>query len=291
MTTDTVTLSFSKQPNIAASYLKALASRGGGFNPDQGDSIPRIEARMAAVTPDRGTLTKYNAVCGFTDPDNLPLTFPHILAASMHLEMLTHKAFPLAAMGLVHVRNSITQYRRIGVGETLDIKVVVEGHRDLHNGVEFDLVSEARVGDELVWEETSTILSRMKRKGIKRPAKQKETAIDYEHSAEWKLPANLGRRYGLIAGDINPIHMGKYAAKLFGFPRAIAHGMWSLARAAAQLESELPAGKFTFDVAFRQPVLLPATVKFNYELDGKGAQFALTKQDGSKVHMTGTFRS
>lgn len=291
MTTDTVTLSFSRQPNIVASYLKALAARGSGFRPDEGDTIPRIEARMAAVKPDRSTLTRYNAVCGFTDPDNLPLTYPHILAASMHLQMLTHKAFPLAVIGLVHVRNSITQHRRIGVGETLDIKVVVEGHRDLHNGVEFELFSEARVGDELVWEEVTTILSRMKRKDIERPPKKEEPEIDYQRSARWELPANLGRRYGLIAGDINPIHMGKYAAKLFGFPRAIAHGMWSLARAVAELESSLPEGRFTLDVAFRQPVLLPTTVEFRYSLTDKGIQFALYKPDGSKVHMTGAVSS
>ncbi|MDX1497015.1 MAG: MaoC/PaaZ C-terminal domain-containing protein, partial [Salinisphaeraceae bacterium] len=259
-----VTLSFSKPPNILASYAKALAARGSRFKPQEGDTIPRIEAKMEAVRPDRGNLTKYNEICGFTDPDNLPLTYPHILAASMHLEMLTNKAFPLPVMGLVHVRNSITQHRLIGVGEVLDIQVVVEGHRDLHNGVEFDLVSKARVADELVWEETTTILSRFKRKDIERPAKKEEAVIDYERSNQWDLPANLGRRYGIVAGDINPIHMGKLSAKLFGFPRAIAHGMWSLARATAELQPVLPEGRFTLDVAFRQPVLLPCTVEFKY---------------------------
>lgn len=285
-----VQLSFDKQPNIVGSYLKALGARGGKFDPAT-DTIPRIEARMPAATPDRGNLAKYNAVCGFTDPDNLPITYPHILAASMHLEMLTNKAFPLAAMGLVHVRNSITQHRKIGVGETLDITVVVEGHRDLHNGVEFDLVSEARSAGELVWEETSTILSRMKRKDIKRPSKQTEEVIDYDHEAQWKIPANIGRRYGVIAGDINPIHMGKYPAKLFGFPRAIAHGMWSLAHAAAELDHLLPEGKFTLDIAFRQPVLLPATALFKHTVDKQGVRFALLDKNGSKTHLTGSIHS
>ncbi|MGB1580157.1 MAG: MaoC/PaaZ C-terminal domain-containing protein [Nevskiales bacterium] len=285
---NSVTLSFSRPPNILAAYLKALAARGSRFNPQEGDTIPRIEARMSAVRPDRSNLTKYNDICGFTDPDNLPLTYPHILAASMHLEMLTNKAFPLPVMGLVHVRNSITQHRKIGAGEVLDIQVVVEGHRDLHNGVEFDLVSEARVGSELVWEETTTILSRFKRKDIERPAKTTEPVIDYERNAQWDLPANLGRRYGIVAGDINPIHMGKLSAKLFGFPRAIAHGMWSLAHAAAELQPVLPEGRFTLDVGFRQPVLLPSTVQFKYSSTGKNLQFALYNSKGTKIHMAGS---
>ncbi|MDX1496524.1 MAG: MaoC/PaaZ C-terminal domain-containing protein, partial [Salinisphaeraceae bacterium] len=115
-----------------------------------------------------------------------------------------------------------------------------------------------------------------------------EAVIDYERSNQWDLPANLGRRYGIVAGDINPIHMGKLSAKLFGFPRAIAHGMWSLARASAELQPVLPEGRFTLDVAFRQPVLLPCTVEFKYSASGKGVQFALYNEKGSKVHMTGS---
>ncbi len=283
--TETVQLNFGKPPNIVGAYLKAVAARGAGLK--QGQSIPRIEARMPSVTPDRNNLTKYNAVCGFTDPDNLPITYPHVLAASMHLEMLTQKVFPLPVMGLVHVRNSITQHRRIGVMESLDVRVVVEGHRELHNGVEFDLVSEVYVGSELVWEEVTTILSRMKRKGVKRPPKQQDEVIDYDRNVQWNVPANIGRRYGVIAGDINPIHLGKYPAKLFGFPRAIAHGMWSLAHAAAALDHAAPDGKYTIEVSFRQPVLLPATVQFKYKTSEGKIQFALFDKKESKVHMLG----
>lgn len=289
MSNDVVQLTFDKAPNIATVYLKALTSRGGPLR--DGQTIPRIEARLPAVLADSGNLTRYNAVCGFTDPDHLPITYPHIQAAAVHIEMMTQKVFPLPVMGLVHVRNAITQHRQIGINETLEMQIVVDGHRDLHNGVEFDLVSQAHSGGELVWEETTTILSRMKRKGVKKPAKTNEPEIQYERETQWELPANLGRRYGVIAGDINPIHMGKYPAKLFGFPRAIAHGMWSLARAAAELDQHLPAGPYTLNTAFRQPVLLPATVQFKYSQDDKGIHFGLFNQDSSKTHMTGSVSS
>ena len=59
--------------------------------------------------------------------------------------------------------------------------------------------------------------------------------------------------------------MHPLSAKLFGFPTAIAHGMWTKARCLAALGPRLDE-KFTAEVAFRKPILLPATVKFAEEL-------------------------
>ena len=75
----------------------------------------------------------------------------------------------------------------------------------------------------------------------------------------WKLAGDLGRRYAAVSGDYNPIHVHPLSARLFGFPSAIAHGMWTKARCLAALEPRLPDA-FTVEVAFRKPILLPATV-------------------------------
>ena len=42
------------------------------------------------------------------------------------------------------------------------------------------------------------------------------------------------------SGDHNPIHLYPLTAKALGFPRQIAHGMWSKARCIAALENRLP---------------------------------------------------
>ncbi len=86
-------------------------------------------------------------------------------------------------------------------------------------------------------------------------------------SAEWKLGGDLGRRYAAVSGDRNPIHLHALTAKAFGFPRAIAHGMWTKARALAALEGTLPDA-YTVDVSFRRPILLPGTVEFASEQTG-----------------------
>ena len=51
------------------------------------------------------------------------------------------------------------------------------------------------------------------------------------YKAEWEVSENTGRRYALTSGDFNLIHIHAITAKAFGFKQAIAHGMWSKAKA------------------------------------------------------------
>jgi acyl dehydratase len=76
----------------------------------------------------------------------------------------------------------------------------------------------------------------------------------------WRVDAGTGRRYAGASGDVNPIHLHPLAARAFGFPRAIAHGMWTAARALGALGGRLPAA-FAYDVAFAAPLLLPSSVE------------------------------
>ena len=75
----------------------------------------------------------------------------------------------------------------------------------------------------------------------------------------WTLKDNLGRQYAAVSGDHNPIHLHSWSAKPFGFPRAIAHGMWTKAHCLASLR--LPDA-FETSVRFKQPILLPSRVTF-----------------------------
>jgi len=96
------------------------------------------------------------------------------------------------------------------------------------------------------------------------------SAADLPKVEDWQLAGDLGRRYGSVSGDLNPIHVHPLTARLFGFPSAIAHGMWTKARCLAMLQPRLPDA-FTVDVAFRKPILLPATVAF-VATDGDGPE-------------------
>ncbi|MDX3161552.1 MaoC/PaaZ C-terminal domain-containing protein, partial [Streptomyces scabiei] len=81
---------------------------------------------------------------------------------------------------------------------------------------------------------------------------------------EWRWGGDVGRRYGAVSGDRNPIHLHPLGARLFGFPRAIAHGMWTVARCLAE-HGTPPATRVRAE--FRAPVSLPGTV--TYAADGQ----------------------
>ncbi|MFD5633726.1 MaoC/PaaZ C-terminal domain-containing protein [Streptomyces sp. NPDC127077] len=99
--------------------------------------------------------------------------------------------------------------------------------------------------------------------------------------AEWRLGPDVGRRYGAVSGDRNPIHLHPLTARLFGFPRAIAHGMWTVARCLAEYG---PGQAVDVRAEFRAPVPLPGAVTYA----ARGPEFEL--RSGGRVHLTGVVR-
>jgi acyl dehydratase len=94
-----------------------------------------------------------------------------------------------------------------------------------------------------------------------------------------------------VSGDHNPIHLHPLTAKALGFPRQIAHGMWSLARCVAALENRLP-DEVTVDVAFKKPILLPGSVAFGAtqvsDAEARsGYAFSLTNPKTGAPHLAG----
>jgi len=243
-----------------------------------GREIPDLTLRLNDVAVDAGRLASYNDVCGFADSgDTLPATYPHMLAFPLHLALMTDSSFPFGAIGLVHIVNRIVQHRPIETGERMSFRVWATPLEPHPRGRQFSIRTEARVGDELVWEEVSTNLRRGRSDGgggaSASDSIEVPSASDLPAAGEWELPGDLGRRYGSVSGDLNPIHVHPLTARLFGFPSAIAHGMWTKARCVAALADRLPEA-FTVDVAFRKPILLPATVTFAAS-DGSTPRFGV----------------
>jgi MaoC dehydratase-like protein len=259
---------------------------GGG-----GRDIPDLALVLTDVSVDRDRLAAYNRVCGFALTDSLPATFIHILAFPLHLRLMTDGSFPFPAIGLVHISNRIVQHRPVRSTERLTIHVSATKLEPHPRGRQFALRSEARVGDELVWEESATNLRRGGGSGERGASTEPEipSTSELPATATWKIPGDQGRRYASVSGDLNPIHMHSLSARLFGFPSAIAHGMWTKARCLAALESRLPE-RFTVEAAFRKPILLPATVEFveaGSAENGNGIRFGVRDAAKGTPHLDG----
>lgn len=241
-----------------ASHLPLVGGLVGGGGRD----VPDLTLRLEDVAIDGERLTNYNRVCGFGVGDSVPSTYPHILAFPLQLSLMTDPSFPFPAIGLVHIYNRITQHRPIRRTERLDVTVSATPLEEHPSGRQFSLRSEVRVGEELVWEETSTNLKRGKgTEGAPSPGSELPKSGELPATGTWTLPGDLGRRYGSVSGDLNPIHMHPLTARLFGFKSAIAHGMWTKARCLAALQPRLP-DSFTVEAAFKRPILLPGKVEF-----------------------------
>ncbi|MEI4535532.1 MaoC/PaaZ C-terminal domain-containing protein, partial [Pseudomonas aeruginosa] len=90
-----------------------------------------------------------------------------------------------------------------------------------------------------------------------------------------------------IGGDHNPIHTNAIAAKLFGFPTVIAHGMFSAAAVLANIEGQLPDA-VKYSVRFAKPVVLPAKAGLNVERDADGWELTLRNLKKGYPHLTAT---
>lgn len=243
---------------------------------------PRTRLVLPGVRIDLARLAAYERVCGFpTGDDALPVTYPHVLGFPLAMRLMTDRSFPLPLLGLVHTSVEIVRWRPLAATGLYELSVYVDELAAHRRGTEASVQTEVREGEELVWESRSTYLARHGARAVAPSAPEEREALPLV--AEWRLGGDVGRRYAVASGDRNPIHLHPLAARLFGFRRAIAHGMWTVARCLAAHgvpESALVRGEF------RAPVLLPGAV--GYGADGFGS-FEL--RGGGRVHLLGEVRA
>ena len=249
--------------------------------------IPSRTAMVIGVAQDPSRLADYDRVCGFRLRDEVPPTWLHVLTFPLHVHLLSGRDSTIRLAGAVHVSNVMRLHRPVGVTERLDLSVRVANLRPHKRGALLDLVGEVRVADELVWDGVSTYLaSGASVPGTPEPGVRAEFEPETP-IATWRLPADLGRDYRRVSGDPNPIHTNRVAARAFGFRRPIIHGMWAHARLLAALAARLP-DTYSVGVAFRRPILLPATVAAWWRPDADGWKAAVTTPDGTKPYLMAT---
>jgi hypothetical protein len=268
-------------PSLTTLYPKALAMPLLRRVPGVGGSgLPGTVVEVDDFVTREQQLGPYRDVCGFEREDRLPPTWPHIVAFPMAMKIMTELSFPFAVLGLVHIANEIDQLRPIAPDEPLSLRVHAGDLGPHPRGTQFTIHAEGAVDDKVVWRSRSVYLKRSGGSG----ASSGERTGPLPARAHWRVPADIGRRYGAVSGDRNPIHLHGWSAKLFGMPRPIAHGMWVKARCLAELEPTLPDA-FTVEVRFKLPLFLPTQVAFGV---GDGGAFEVRDASSGKPHLSGT---
>ena len=256
-----------------------------GARPRKVSALPEARVTVKGHRQDAGRLARYDAVCGFTLRDAVPPTWLHVLTFSLQLALMSRREFPFGLAGLVHVSNDMTLLRSVGLGDALDLSVRAAELAPHRRGATFALIGEVRVGKELVWRGSSTYLARGVATDGEAVRPERLDEPDALDSQAWRLPADLGRRYAAVSGDVNPIHLSPLAARALGFRRTIVHGMWTHARALAALEGRLPP-TYRVVVDFTKPILLPGRVGFAARARDEGCAFAVRAPNGTP-HLLG----
>lgn len=252
---------------------------------------PVPQQDLAAQQVDVRHMTEYAHLCGFTAAGGVPATYVHVMAFPAQVSALADSHFPFPAMGLIHVANRIEQHQPLTIDDPISVTVNVGEVSSHPSGQTVELVSEAYAAGELAWRGVSYYLHR----GAGRDSSAQRPGFWTDNPPQgpvrWQLDSRLGPDYAKISGDSNPIHLSPLTARMFGFPRHIAHGMWTAAKALASVDTLLPK-RFAYDVSFGAPILLPNTVAFGSSTEDDVTTLAVCSKkpsadDSPKAHMVG----
>lgn len=282
---------FKELPKMHTTYANVIRSLI-PIGDNKATTLPESVYQVDSLAIDEHNLKEYRKICGFINDGRVPPTYFAVLSQTLQMNMMAKPDFPFAMLGLVHIENSVTQHRIIYDSETVALTVRLDNLKAHDKGQQFDFITTVTIDDELVWEGVSTYLSRQKKtaeeraraKSIEEP--QPRLEADENHWAELiNIPEDIGRRYAFVSGDFNLIHLHPLSARAFGFPRAIAHGMWSKAASIAQFH-DLPKA-YRVDVSFKTPIFLPSKIDFVARAETDGRQFALYAAGTDKPHLLG----
>jgi acyl dehydratase len=257
----------------------------------RGDTLPDRTITVDELAIDPANVAAYANVTGLRFGDAVPLTYPFALTFPTVMSLVTGFDFPFAAMGSVHIENHITQYRPILVTDAVSVRVHAENLREHRRGLLVDIVTDVNVGNQTAWHQVTTFLhqQRTSLSDEPKPPPQKLPKPGPPNAVLSITPGQI-RHYASVGGDHNPIHTNPIAAKLFGFPTVIAHGMFSAAAVLANIEGQLPEA-VKYSVRFAKPVVLPARAGLYVDRISDGWQLTLRHLTKGDPHLTGTVTS
>ena len=271
----------SELPGLLGLFRKAVVKSD---NFELGQPFPFLSNYVKGVQIEKKHLLAYQKLLGFEQNEQVPPTYLSMLGFPMILRLMTHADFPMKAMGQVHLSNEISVFKNFPMHQTITLTAGINNSRVTSRGVEWSVGLIAKADGELVWSSESTMLHRCKT-GVRRQGLP--VIVRAGESQTWAIDGGMGRRYASVSGDYNPIHLSAISAKLFGFKKAIVHGMWSKARCLAVLTDQLPESGYRVRANFHRPLFLPSNVLFYSERKADMTSFSIFNQTGEQAHMDG----
>jgi acyl dehydratase len=284
--------------SIPRQYARALARARmpqGAMSGPARQALGPIVVEQPRRALDPAWVARYREVCGYGPGEAVPTSFLEILFQGLMVEIVLAPSFPFSPFGVIHISQSMQHHRTIAADAVLDLRCWLERVRQTRRGFELELAMLAELRGEPVWEGVAGLISRGKSTREGKTAAPKAPPAD---PGGWGEPFALdvagdtGRRYASVSSDYNPFHLYGFLAKLFGFRRPIAHGMWTLARALAWVEVGLPElpEAHRVQAAFKRPLFMPGAVHLRQRplADGvQGCAFEVRHAQKDHPHLVG----
>lgn len=193
--------------------------------------------------------------------------------------------------GIINQGCGMTIHGDIPVGEDLQVTSTIAGIEE-ENGrarvhVHFEVAGAS--GKKAV--DVDLYVAFIIGKSQKKP-RAKQKSVEFESLGSWDAHKHAGLEFGILTGDLNPIHWITPMAKLSPFKGKVLHGFGMFVRSFEAIEKQ--ADKIAaIDVRFVSPVRLPSQgneVWRSAKADQSGNhQLELRDKDG-KVQMAGSYR-
>ena len=262
-------------PTLAASYGHVLAqfakknsAKAIGRAPETVLEPLEYVIRDVVIVPEK--LTDYAKVFGTDLTDQVPAVLAHITGFPLQLQAMADEAFPLNTLGMIHLSQDTYYHRAVEAGVPYTYRCTVDQYRKHKQGTTVEVKLFISDDQGLLYAATSVYLAKGTQLGqaAAPPRAQTREVASLMPQQQWRLLADAGRQYARLSGDMNPIHLNKLAAKVFGMKGQLAHGMYLAGRALAGREPRGASYRYLMD--FFSPVLLPSSVSVNIrQVDGK----------------------
>ena len=278
-------------------YLQAAMKKARPFSAADVEGLQRAPVLWENLLPDTRRYKKYCELAGWQQDDSMHPLYWQVRSLPLQLKLISSPQSPFAMLGLVHISNRVTDYTQCRPDIPCELIVRFGQVFQHRRGYAFEVVVTASQRGKPVYAAVGTYLARTGHSATGLPAwEERDMTLPDDTSELTPIQAcgGLIRRYARVSGDYNPIHLSQVTAKLFGFKRAIAHGMWTAARVISDLQASHQLNGQEIDIQFKRPLFLPGKAKAVVGQTSENTCFSVLSEGAASeptVYMYGTLRS
>lgn len=230
-----IRLNFYKRPN--GPIVPILALFGMNKWSRDGASFSTISAKWSGAKLTDKQLFQFNRLCNINHTQSTSIVLPLSFIYPLIQRILARREAPLSLFQVLNTRIQVFQHRAIRIDEMLDIACETRTPRIRPKGLELDITSTIKSGNETRWESVLTFYYRGQfgKSDESHKSLELDPIVGGDTIAQWFLSEKVGLRFARISGDWNGIHYSKRYAQMLGFERDFAQPLLVLAKVADYL--------------------------------------------------------